>query len=135
MNRQPGLKKKQTPEEAKINAFLAEIQKETGTMPLLVLGNADGTFNLYSTSTDIQAYVADLYDCIFPSLADEVLQIEKMGTELLRMSYAKKDIEALLKECETAALEAPTKEQFQNILFDAIIKIASPNNRRKKKDK
>lgn len=114
-------------------ALLQQIQAETGgtAMPLLILGSADGSFTFYGNTSDLEGFISDVYDSLFPSLADEVQCIDKMGTSLLKLNYTKKELNSLLAECETVADEQ-VKVHLQNILLDALMRHGQPTKRRRK---
>lgn len=113
-------------------ALLKEVQTETGSMPLLILGAADGSFTFFGNTADLEGFISDVYDSMFPSLVDEVQCIDKMGTRTLKLNYTKKDLNGLLSECETLA-DGEVKQHLQNILLDALMRHAEPVQRRKKK--
>lgn len=125
-------KQVQTPQEAKIQAFLQELQAETGAMPIIILGAADGSFTFYGNTVDMEGFISDVYDSLFPSLVDEVQCIDKMGTRTLKLNYTKKDLTSLLSECDTLP-DNEVKSHLQNILLDALMRHAEVITKRKKK--
>ena len=127
--------RKKTPpagQKAKIMALLQEVQTETGSMPLLILGAADGSFTFFGNTSDLEGFISDVYDSVFPSLVDEVQCIDKMGTRTLKLNYTKKDLNSLLSECGDMP-DGEVKQHLQNILLDALMRYAEPVQRRKKK--
>lgn len=124
-------KQAQSPQEAKILSFLQELQTELGAMPLLIMGSPDGSFTFFGNTSDLEGFISDVYDSLFPSLVDEVQCIDKMGARTLQLNYTKKDLNSLLSECESLT-EDEGKTHLQNILLDAMMRLNQPMKRRKK---
>lgn len=112
-------------------SFLQELQTELGAMPLLIMGSPDGSFTFFGNTSDLEGFISDVYDSLFPSLVDEVQCIDKMGARTLQLNYTKKDLNSLLSECESLT-EDEGKTHLQNILLDAMMRLNQPMKRRKK---
>lgn len=125
-------KQAQSPQEAKILSFLQELQTELGAMPLLIMGSPDGSFTFFGNTSDLEGFISDVYDSMFPSLVDEVQCIDKMGARTLQLNYTQKELNNLLSECETMP-DDNIRQHLQNILLDALMRHRQPITKRKKK--
>lgn len=113
-----------------ITKFLNRLAGKTDAKPVLVLQYPDKDFLVFGLDKDCDKIIADLYDKLFPSLEEEVAAIGKMTTEALIKGYAKADIQDLLCECDELP-DGKEKTELQDILFDAMNKIASKRRQSK----
>jgi len=113
-----------------ITKFLNRLAGKTDAKPVLVLQYPDKDFLVFGLDKDCDEIIADLYEKLFHSLEEDVEAISKMSAEALVKAYTKSDIYDLLCECNELQ-DGKEKTELQDILFDAMNKIASKRRQSK----
>ncbi len=110
--------------------FMNRVADETGAKPVLALQYADKQHVLFGLDEHSDEIIANLYEKLFPTLEEEIDAIGKMNASELANAYSKSDIEELLGELDEEP-DGKEKSALQDVLFDAINKIASTRKQRK----